>query len=38
MIAPLRALLGGLLAVWPLTLVMLMCGALLWAVGYHASP
>jgi len=37
-LGPARTALGGLLAVWPLTAVMLMCVALLWAAGYHASP
>jgi hypothetical protein len=35
---PMRAFVGALLAVWPLTAVMLMAIAMVWAAGFAGSP
>lgn len=37
-LAPARTVVGALFAVWPLTAIMIMCAALVWAAGYHAGP
>ena len=34
----LKTTLGYLVAFWPLTAVVLVCAALIWAAGYNASP
>jgi hypothetical protein len=37
-LGPARTAVGALFAVWPLTAVMLVAMALIWAAGYHAGP